>query len=197
MSYEVRRYRPRIEGLFARIERWTLAPTPHDVFWRSISSDNVTTWYGAHDESRHRRSRRPTRIFSWLICESHDDKGNAIVYRYKAEDRGDDLETSISPLHTSATADGRAAAANRYLKRIRYGNRTPLLDARTDGPAAWPQAQLASAGWMFEVVFDYGEHDADDADAGRRGQPGLAATTRSPPTAPASRSAPTACASAC
>ena len=34
----------------------------------------------------HRRSADPPRIFSWLICESYDDKGNAIVYEYAAED---------------------------------------------------------------------------------------------------------------
>ena len=27
----------------------------------------------------------PTQIFSWLICESYDDKGSAIRYQYKGE----------------------------------------------------------------------------------------------------------------
>ena len=36
------RYRPRIEGLFARIERWTNQADPTDTFWRSISKDNIT-----------------------------------------------------------------------------------------------------------------------------------------------------------
>ena len=45
-GYAVRRYRPRIEGLFARIERWTNQTDAADSFWRSISKDNVTTWYG-------------------------------------------------------------------------------------------------------------------------------------------------------
>ncbi len=41
---------------------------------------------------------------------------------------------------------------NKYPKRIRYGNRTSnLLPAVTDDSA-----------WMFEVVFDYGEHDLED-----------------------------------
>src|SRR5438045_3784295 len=51
-AYRVRRYRPRIEGLFARIERWTNTTDAKDVFWRSISKDNVTTWYGKTAESR-------------------------------------------------------------------------------------------------------------------------------------------------
>src|SRR5262249_19781463 len=39
LTYRVRRYRPRIEGLFARIERWTNTLDATDVFWRSISKD--------------------------------------------------------------------------------------------------------------------------------------------------------------
>jgi hypothetical protein len=36
-DYRVRRYRPRVEGLFARIERWT--KSDGDVHWRSISKE--------------------------------------------------------------------------------------------------------------------------------------------------------------
>ena len=50
-GYRVRRYRPRVEGLFARIEKWT-ALDGSQAFWRSISKDNVTTWYGKAGESR-------------------------------------------------------------------------------------------------------------------------------------------------
>jgi hypothetical protein len=39
-GYLVRRFRPRIEGLFSRIERWTNLVDPTDVFWRSITKDN-------------------------------------------------------------------------------------------------------------------------------------------------------------
>ena len=48
-GHSVARYRPRVEGLFARIERWTSATGSH---WRSISRDNVTTIYGARAASR-------------------------------------------------------------------------------------------------------------------------------------------------
>src|SRR5262245_53065361 len=84
-TYRIQRYRPRIEGLFARIERWTNKNIPEDVFWRSISKDNVTTWYGKTDASRIRDPNDKTRIFSWLICQTYDDKGNVIVCEYKAE----------------------------------------------------------------------------------------------------------------
>src|SRR5262249_20267535 len=42
-------------------------------------------WYGKTAESRIADPADPTRIFTWLICESDDGKGNAIVYGYKAE----------------------------------------------------------------------------------------------------------------
>src|SRR6266545_3274870 len=55
-TYHIQRYRPRIEGLFARIERWTKVADneadPADSYWRSISKDNITTWYGKTPESR-------------------------------------------------------------------------------------------------------------------------------------------------
>src|SRR6476661_7495097 len=83
-GYLVRRYRPRIEGLFARIERWT-GQSDGDVYWRSISKDNITTFYGKTEESRIVNPEDPSQIFTWLICQSYDDKGNAIVYKYNAE----------------------------------------------------------------------------------------------------------------
>ena len=85
-SYSIQRYRPRIEGLFARIERWTNQNDATDSFWRSISKDNITTWYGKTAESRIADPADAAHVFSWLICESHDDKGNVIVYEYKAEE---------------------------------------------------------------------------------------------------------------
>ena len=60
---------------------------PATIHWRSITRDNVTTLYG--DDARRSRIADPgdpARVFSWLICESYDDKGNAIVYEYAAED---------------------------------------------------------------------------------------------------------------
>ena len=155
-TYRIRRYRPRIEGLFARIEQWTRADG--DVHWRSISRDNILTLYGRDDDARLRDPADPQRIFSWLICETRDDKGNAILYRYRPEDS---LGIDRAQAHEQhRNAQGRAA--NRYLKRIRYGNRTSLLSEAGARPPLLSPAQLSAADWMFEVVFDYGEHDAVD-----------------------------------
>jgi RHS repeat-associated protein len=161
-GYMVRRYRSRIEGLFARIERWMNMQTG-EIHWRSITKDNVTTLYGKDNNSRifdpaDPDPQHPTRIFSWLLCESYDDKGNAIIYDYAAEN-DDNVDRA------QANERNRVRTANRYLKRIKYGNRTPNRDATTW--QATDPTQFPNETWMFEVVFDYGEgyytEDAPDA----------------------------------
>ena len=66
-----------------------------------------------------------SQIFSWLICQSYDDKGNAIVYDIKQRTP----TASTSHRSTRRTAHLSSRSANRYLKRIKYGNRTPNRDA--------------------------------------------------------------------
>jgi RHS repeat-associated protein len=155
-TYQIQRYQPRIEGLFARIERWTNTRSG-EAHWRSISSENITTLYGKTAESRIADPADPQRVFSWLVCETYDDKGNAICYKYKSEN-SQGVEVSLA--HERNRSD-LSRSANRYLKRIQYGNKTPrvpgeALSQRTD--------------WRLEVVFDYGEHDPGDptpTDAGQ------------------------------
>ena len=62
-GYTVQRYRPRTEGLFARIERWT-DKTTGVSHWRSISKDNITTLYGKRPDARIADPGDPARIFS-------------------------------------------------------------------------------------------------------------------------------------
>lgn len=159
-AYRVQRYRPRIEGLFARIERWTNVADAKDVHWRSISKDNVLTVYGKDENSRIADPEDPERIFSWLICETRDDKGNAVVYRYKAED-GAGIDLRQAHERNRGDYDDPRRTANRYLKRILYGNRVPLLADSGQRPLVLTEDRIENAGWMFEVVFDYGEHDSD------------------------------------
>ena len=125
-TYTIHRYRPRIEGLFARIERWT-HKLNGDVHWRSISKDNIFTLYGKDTQSRITDPEDPGRIFSWLICETRDDKGNAIVYEYKSENG---IGVTLSQVHerNRGTLGDPRRSANRYLKRILYGNVTTALD---------------------------------------------------------------------
>jgi len=156
-GYVVRRYRPRIEGPFARIERWSRVGHPGDVHWRSITPANVANIYGRDVESRITDPLDPTRVYAWLLCESRDDRGNGIWYRYKAED-GAGIDTADPHERNRGAAGDVRRGANRYLKRILYGNRVPLLDAAGQRPRQLTPAQWQGAGWMFEAVFDYGEH---------------------------------------
>lgn len=153
--FSIQRYRPRVEGLFARIERWT-RKIDGDVHWRSISKDNVLTVYGWDEKSRIFDPSDNSRVFSWLICESYDDKGDAILYKYVAED---EKKIDLS----QANERNRLRTTNRYLKRILYGNRKPLLLDITRPSFRKPHTKQEdfSADWMFELVFDYGDHDTD------------------------------------
>ncbi len=161
VPYAVIRYRPRIEGLFARIERWTARATG-ETHWRSISQDNITTRYGLTAESRIADPDDPRRVSSWLICQSHDDKGNAVIYSYRPENAARIFEAAGDQppafAHERNRDPGDSPAdprsANRYPWRIRYGNRAPNRDAAWQ---ATDPAALDDNDWMFSVVFDYGD----------------------------------------
>lgn len=142
-GFQIKRYRPRTEGLFARIERWT--SDRGETHWRSITRDNITTIYGQGDKSRIHDTDDPSHVFSWLICESYDDKGNAIRYEYLEENSAD--VTSSSAHERNRTEESRGT--NRYLKRIKYCAATPRREN---------EDLAARSDWLMEVVFDYGEH---------------------------------------
>jgi RHS repeat-associated protein len=151
-GYAIKSYRPRTEGLFARIERWTRLDDGA-THWRSISKDNILTVYGFDDNSRIVDQHNPKRVFSWLICRSVDDKGNGMVYDY-AEENGEGVDLNL------ASECRRERHANRYLRRIRYGNRVPLLFDPAKPDLRKPHVEpldVDAAQWMFSLVFDYGE----------------------------------------
>jgi RHS repeat-associated protein len=164
VEYEVFPYRPRIEGLYARIERWVAHETGAS-HWRTITSDNVTTLFGFDEGSTVVEGDDPRRAFSYLACRRFDGRGHLAVYTYVGEDGGGvDL--------TSAHEANRPQAdrtRQRYLKSVRYGNLEPwFADWSATGPAP---ALPGDDGWHFELVLDYGEHAADAPkpdDAGER-----------------------------
>ena len=145
-TYTIRRYRPRIEGLFARIERWR-RQSDGDTHWRAVTKDNVTSIYGQNSKCRIADPADPSHIFKWLLETTFDDKGNVIFYEYKAEDA---TGINSAAANERNRQNGVAPFTNLYIKRIYYGTQTPYqreedLSKRSD--------------WLFEVVFDYGEHD--------------------------------------
>ncbi|MEU6352029.1 SpvB/TcaC N-terminal domain-containing protein [Streptomyces sp. NPDC047072] len=152
-GYRVRRYRPRVEGDFTRVERWTRT-ADGDTHWRTLSADNVLNVYGRDTGSRVADPADPRRVFSWLLCETRDDRGNAVHYRYSPED-AEGVDTTAP--HERGRDDA-SREAGRYLRAVRYGNRVPLLDGAGRRPVDVPAEQLRSADWMFELVLDYGDH---------------------------------------
>ena len=146
-AYQVQRFRPRVEGMFARIERWS-NPLTGDVFWKAINKDNVTSVYGKDPCGQDLNTRiadplDPTRIFKWLIAETYDDKGNWIVYQYVPEDSNNIDLTQANEANRTEKSRG----SQRFLKNILYGNRVSRLT----------QTDPTQAQWMFQVVLDYGE----------------------------------------
>jgi hypothetical protein len=141
ITYTITAYRARTEGLFARIERWTAASGV--THWRTITPDNLTSLYGTTAASRIADPGDPLRVWSWLLCETYDDRGNAIAYEYAAEDSAG-VDTSLAHERNRTAA---SRSANRYLKRVRYGNQ----------PSRRIQPDLSLTTWLFTLVFDYGE----------------------------------------
>lgn len=160
--YEVRPYRPRVEGLFARIERWTAVDDAATMFWRSITGSDVTTWYGLDPGSRLVDPDDSSHIFAWLISLTHDDCGNLVEYAYKAEDAA---SVDLSAAHERRRTSG-ARIAQRYPRSIRYGHLTPYFP-----DYAAPQPVPAPADPAFELVFDYGECDDASPVPGTEAQP--------------------------
>ncbi|HZS41266.1 MAG TPA: SpvB/TcaC N-terminal domain-containing protein, partial [Polyangia bacterium] len=153
-GYAVVRYRPRVEGLFARIERWTRV-SDGDTHWRATTRENLTSIYGRDPAARIADPEAPWRVFSWLLEESRDDRGNVMRYGYQGEDgAGVDPAAASEANRFERHSDGTRrflATAQRYLKTIWYGNRVPV--------AAGDPAPGGDGDWLFQVVLDYGEHD--------------------------------------
>jgi RHS repeat-associated protein len=148
--YQVLRYRPRVESAFTRIERRTDSRTG-EIHWRTVTRDNVTSLFGKSAAARLADPRQPARVFRWLLEATFDDRGNVTWFEYKAEDTAG-VPSDHAEEHTRL--EDSQSFANRYPKRIHYGNRAPLA---TSDPG---DADLRALSWLFEAVFDYGEHDA-------------------------------------
>ncbi len=150
IDYLVFPYLPRIEGLYARIERW-VATKSGATHWRAISGDNVTSLYGFDDGSTIASGADPDQVFKYLLCRRFDGTGNLTLFTYAAEN---DENVDVTATHeANRAAEDRKRA--RYLKSIRYGFTTPYFE---DWSEAGPAPALP-ADWHFEMVLDYGDHE--------------------------------------
>jgi RHS repeat-associated protein len=108
-------YRPRTEGLFARIARRRDAAND---YWEVRSTDGLVSTYGTpesigHDPACVADPSDRTRVFTWKISQTRDTFGNLIEYEYE-RDTGD-----AGSHHWDQT----------YLKQIRYADY--VRDGRT------------------------------------------------------------------
>ncbi|MFW2373133.1 MAG: SpvB/TcaC N-terminal domain-containing protein [Gammaproteobacteria bacterium] len=136
VSYTVFAYRPRIEGLFARIEKWVNRETRF-AHWRVTTKDNISSIYGKSEGTKIVDPQNRSHVFEWLIETSYDAKGNRIVYEYKQEN-SENIPQQLGEKQRIKNATG---FANKYLKRVKYS----------------PFSGNAER-FHFQLLFDYGEH---------------------------------------
>ncbi|MCC6874202.1 MAG: hypothetical protein IT378_07820, partial [Sandaracinaceae bacterium] len=143
-GHEVRVFRARLEAVPIRAERWT-HQTTRRVHWRVRTGGGAVQVFGRREdaESRLADPADPRRTFRWLLESAFDRLGNAMLVRHAIED-----DVGVDPLGLDAHRFA-SATANRYPKRILYGNAAPLAESDDTGAATW----------HFETVFDYGDHD--------------------------------------
>ncbi|KAE8309263.1 virulence plasmid 65kDa B protein-domain-containing protein [Aspergillus transmontanensis] len=155
-KYRVRLYRARVESDSIRAQRWMPTDKDGSLHWRVISSGNITTILGADSSSQifyAGAAGGSTACFSWLASEAYDSHGNQMIFSYKGENVHDILASDLGEAQRNSVD----IESQRYLKSIKYGNKTPNRDMQS-----WnPLRQHDNPGhYMFEVVLDYGEHTA-------------------------------------
>ncbi|KAH9203759.1 virulence plasmid 65kDa B protein-domain-containing protein, partial [Leptodontidium sp. 2 PMI_412] len=147
-EYRIRRFRPRVDRQLLRIEQWAKLGDPSDVHWKVMDGHGVTQVF-RRDKTCGLFSADKT--FGWDLCEAYDSYGGAQLFEYKRENSaGIDFSTSCER--------NRMRDTQRYIKRIRYGNMDPNRLGK-DWSLVTPAGSLPQATWLFDLVFDYGEHD--------------------------------------
>jgi RHS repeat-associated protein len=150
-TIHVKRYKPRVESAFSRIERIRTDGLA-SFYWKVTSRDNRVIFYGRDKESRISDPADPSKVLRWLPDLSYDDKGNCLEYTWLAED----LRNIAPALHEKNRLGTHAPFTNRYLKKISYGNRYPYFP---DPDKPYNPSPPISPGYFFDAVADYGDHD--------------------------------------
>jgi RHS repeat-associated protein len=153
-SYTVTTYRPRVEGLFARIEKWEHGGGSNNdnlskVFWKITTKENITSLYGRTNQAILAQPTSSHKIFQWFLEFTYDPKGNVVHYEYKHEDGENILE---------AVYEKNREDSQNYLKRIRYGNLIPFNSRDSNAAEKILTNPIVDIDYFFMVVFDYGEH---------------------------------------
>lgn len=143
-DYTIKYYRPRTEGLFAKIEKHT-HQTSGIMHWEVTTKDNITSVYGSSSNSRIFDSKDEKKIFQWMLEYTYDEKGNVTRYEYKQEN-DDNVNSEL--LNERNRSD---AYNQKYLKSVCYTPNIPYNPADS--------TYFDTVKWHFRLVLDYGEHD--------------------------------------
>ncbi len=152
VTYNVTSYRSRVERDFSRLEYWQPADSRKaSDFWVSYGPDGQVSLLGYEALACIGDPTVPSHTAAWLLNASVSATGEQIYYRYRADDEAhcSDGEKVAHP----------AATVQRYLTEVHYGN---IIAGR-----AFPclnGADALSAGWLFVLVFDYGERSTAQND---------------------------------
>jgi hypothetical protein len=120
-SLHVRRYRPRIDSRFARIEKIAINGEAA-FYWKVTTPDKLVTIFGRPAAARIADPNDPARIFRWHPEWTYDDRGNCAEFasknedltnvRASAEETVDVLNVSYDPVEFAIT--GNAVAGGNF-----------------------------------------------------------------------------------
>ena len=148
-TWSVAYFRSQRRNDLVRIEKWVHRATGR-VHFRTRDPNNLLTIFGARPQAAARIAdpQDESRTLAWLPEIIVDPHGNALWFEYAAE-TGDGVERA-APFERL-----QLPLAQRYLKRVRYGNTNPLTveDKALNGV-------LPNTRWCFQLVLDYGDHQA-------------------------------------
>ena len=154
-TYNVSTWRARVEQDFSRYEYWRLTGeagvTGSTDFWVMYSPDGQAHLLGYEVTARVANPADGAQTAQWLMNASTSATGEQIYYRWKSEDDAGCVDEEVAS-HPYATAQ-------RYLTEVHYGNMTagrlfPCLN----------RSEATTAGWLFVLIFDYGERSNALAD---------------------------------
>lgn len=149
VSYQITTYRARTERDFSRLEYWQpQGSTTEPDFWLWYAADGQVHLLGYESAARISNGSHTAR---WLLNASVSATGEQIYYRYRAEDdiNCSDREKAAHP----------GSHSQRYLSEVHYGN---ITAGRTF--PCFNGNDATKAGWLFVLVFDYGERTLKPAE---------------------------------
>ena len=147
----ITRYRPRIEGGFARIEKIT---DVHGIaYWKVTSRGNVVSIFGKSKSAQIHDPANPAKIFKWLLEFNCDDKGNCFQFVYENEDEPINFPDKLNERNRR---NGIAKYTNAYLTRIKYCNKAHF-DRSTLNTSGWEHVE-----YLLELVLDYKKTKSDN-----------------------------------